>query len=182
MTAKGTATRSPNKGTGADNAPGRARHVAYWAEATGEGPVRGKAVLVRLGGETLRNRRLALLWLRGQAQRIADGLDPDPYDSCGWLRRTRENDQTERRVIKATTAPNLPDVPTALRAWCDDDARQDQAAAALAAGGPVLLTVADHTGTYYLSAWPVALAADVSGASTTNRIPENSSNAGGNPS
>lgn len=48
----------------------------YVAESHGGDAARS----VRLGGILAPTRRLALRWLRRQAQRFADALDPDPYD------------------------------------------------------------------------------------------------------
>ncbi|MFH9268986.1 hypothetical protein ACH4KN_32710 [Streptomyces sp. NPDC017546] len=88
-----------------------------------------------LGGVTVRNRRLALLWLRGQALRLADGhggghpRPPGPLGPpAGDVRPVRFHGF---------------DAPLGLRAWATDRERQDDAIRALEAGFPLLFTVVD---------------------------------------
>ncbi len=122
---------------------------SYRAEVVAEGPVNGTTVAVSLGRLTAPNRRLALRWLREQARRVADGLDPDPgvrWAPAGTLGRVPEG---------------LSDAPTELRRWCEDEERQRAASDRLAEGLPFHLTVSDHTGSYALRAWPVGVVAPV---------------------
>lgn len=130
--------------------------VVYWAEATGEGPVSGRTVSVRLGTHLASTRRLALRWLHHQAHRIADGLDPAP--DASWLAGTA-------RALPPVSA----DVPSALRQWCADDDAQSAAMAQLGIA-PFSLAVSDHTGLYTLSVWPVTIPADAAGLSRAGRI------------
>ncbi|MFC8625082.1 hypothetical protein [Streptomyces anulatus] len=86
-----------------------------------------------LGRVVVRNRRLALVWLRRQALRLANGhgllLAPEP--------------------VRLPTGDVLPvrfhgsDAPEELRRWATEDAHQDHAIRALEAGFPALFTVLD---------------------------------------
>ncbi|MBQ0984103.1 hypothetical protein KBZ10_06105 [Streptomyces sp. F63] len=107
----------------------------------------GRTVAVRLGGYAAPTRRLALRWLRAQAHRIADGLDPDPAEP--WAAEGILRPVPERYA----------DAPAALRRWAADDLRQQAAAVRLADGLPFRLTADDHTGRYSLLARPVAVTA-----------------------
>ncbi|WP_344632962.1 hypothetical protein [Streptomyces glaucosporus] len=136
-------------------APGAEGETArsYRAEVVAEGPVNGTTVAVPLGRHSAPNRRLALRWLREQARRVADGLDPDP--AAPWI-----PDGTLARVPE-----RLPDAPAELRRWCEDDARQRAASELLAEGLPFHFAVADHTGSYALRAWPVGVTTPALGTS-----------------
>ncbi|MFJ9503284.1 hypothetical protein ACIRPZ_05780 [Streptomyces anulatus] len=86
-----------------------------------------------LGGVVVRNRRLALLWLRRQALRLADGhgllLAPEPV-------RLPRGDVRPVRFHGS-------DAPEELRRWATEGAHQDHAIRALEAGFPALFTVLD---------------------------------------
>ncbi|MFG3406843.1 hypothetical protein [Streptomyces sp. NPDC048142] len=86
-----------------------------------------------LGGVTVRNRRLALLWLRGQALRLADG-----HGHAAPVTPTRLSAADVRPVRFHGS-----DAPQRLRAWATDGERQDLAIRALESGFPVLFTVVD---------------------------------------
>ncbi|WP_432149802.1 hypothetical protein [Streptomyces sp. bgisy029] len=82
-----------------------------------------------LGGVTVRNRRLVLLWLRRQALRLANGhgnavRDASPGDV--------------RPVLFHSS-----DAPEGLRFWATDHHRQDDAIRTLEAGFPLQFTVLD---------------------------------------
>ncbi|MFI1223210.1 MULTISPECIES: hypothetical protein [unclassified Streptomyces] len=105
------------------------RRVGYAAEVT----VTDGRWIASLGGVTVRNRRLVLLWLRGQALRLANGhgrsvARTPPWMSSGDVRPVRFHGSG---------------APQGLRAWATDGDRQDQAIRALEAGFPVLFTVVD---------------------------------------
>ncbi|MFI1016286.1 hypothetical protein [Streptomyces sp. NPDC020965] len=101
----------------------------------------GERVAVVLGTCRTISPKLALRWLRGQALRIADGLDP------GWARPIAE---TERAAG--------PDGPTRLRSWCHDAGDRRAARLALKDGVPVSLVVSDGVnGTYALAIRPVVV-------------------------
>ncbi|WP_103533621.1 hypothetical protein [Streptomyces sp. SM11] len=88
-----------------------------------------------LGGVAVRNRRLVLLWLRGQALRLANG------HGHGLARAT-----DSLRLPTSDVRPVLfhgSDAPEGLRFWATDGERQDDAIRALEAGFPVLHTVVD---------------------------------------
>ncbi|MFJ7056315.1 hypothetical protein ACK8N7_25485 [Streptomyces griseobrunneus] len=82
-----------------------------------------------LGGVTVRNRRLVLLWLRRQALRLADGHGSAVRD---------ESPADVRPVLFHGS-----DAPEGLRFWATDGRRQDDAIRALEAGFPLLFTVVD---------------------------------------
>ncbi|MGC5531683.1 hypothetical protein [Streptomyces sp. SR-10] len=86
-----------------------------------------------LGGVVVRNRRLALVWLRRQALRLANGhgllLAPEPV-------RLPRGDVRPVRFHGS-------DAPEELRRWATEDAHQDHAIRALEAGFPALFTVLD---------------------------------------
>ncbi|WIY81062.1 hypothetical protein [Streptomyces anulatus] len=86
-----------------------------------------------LGGVVVRNRRLALVWLRRQALRLANGhgllLAPEPVRlPTGDVRPVRFHSS---------------DAPEELRRWATGGAHQDHAIRALEAGFPALFTVLD---------------------------------------
>jgi len=82
-----------------------------------------------LGGVTVRNRRLVLLWLRRQALRLADAHGSAVRD---------ESPGDVRPVLFHGS-----DAPERLRFWATDGGRQDDAIRALEAGFPLLFTVVD---------------------------------------
>ncbi|ESP98265.1 Hypothetical protein B591_16789 [Streptomyces sp. GBA 94-10 4N24] len=109
--------------------------VEYLAETYG-GDARSS---VFLGGIITPTRRLALRWLRGQARRIADALDPYPY--VRWA-----PPGTIRRVPAADR-----DAPGALRGWQASTGCQDAALRALAADEPFAFLTHDATCWYRLT-------------------------------
>ncbi|MFJ2115089.1 hypothetical protein ACIOEX_24870 [Streptomyces sp. NPDC087850] len=121
----------------------------YLVTVTGEGPVNGGTVRVVLGTRQVVSPQRALRWLRAQARRIADGLDPDP---CAvWVPRAA-------LVPVRTGAPGGPGVldgPAALRWWTDDPGEQETARNRLASGTPYAFTTTDTTGRYTLTAVPM---------------------------
>ncbi|REK90808.1 hypothetical protein DY245_08150 [Streptomyces inhibens] len=97
--------------------------------------------------------KLALRWLRGQAQHIADKLDP------------------ERRAVWQQQAGHYFQVPAAtcsaqLRAWCEDAREQNTAREQLNNGSPATLVVSDRTDRYTLTVWPLPAPADSGTAAT----------------
>ncbi|QDY79814.1 hypothetical protein FQU76_28440 [Streptomyces qinzhouensis] len=113
---------------------------------TAEGIAFGKPVRFKLGSHSSTSRRLALRWLRNQAHRLADGLDPDP--NAPWL-RTVPGALVRLPSLRA-------DVPTELRRWCRDDQAYEDALSALTTRVPVMLSVADLWGSYTLAVWPMS--------------------------
>ncbi|MFJ1611751.1 hypothetical protein [Streptomyces sp. NPDC088249] len=95
---------------------------------------------VYLGGVLVATPRLALRWLRGQAERLASGLDPDP--GALWIPRS----VCERALRSAA------DAPAELRAWAVDDERQDEALQRLAMGAEFEFIAKDETTWYGLTA------------------------------
>ncbi|MEE1728706.1 hypothetical protein AB0F05_24945 [Streptomyces microflavus] len=88
-----------------------------------------------LGGVTVRNRRLVLLWLRRQALRLANA-----HGNRAAL---------EREALRLPTADvravlfHGTDAPEGLRLWATDAYRQDDAIRTLEAGFPLHFTVTD---------------------------------------
>jgi hypothetical protein len=136
--------------------PGPAGRL-YRAEVYGEGPVAGTKhrAGMTLGRFTSPSPGRVLRWLRTQALRIADGLDPDPAT-------------TPHPTALRLTPPPCParpgDVPTEFRTWAERDGHRLAARHLLAAGLPFLLIGADHTGCYALTAWPLTTAGPAYGA------------------
>ncbi|MFJ5223689.1 hypothetical protein [Streptomyces sp. NPDC088400] len=124
--------------------------VVHHASAIGEGPVNGATVRFVLGSIRTNSPDFALRWLREQARRIADGLDPEPWTAH----------QLQEPVVHRLPA-GLRDVPTELRQWCVDADAQEAAWGRLVRGAPVTVTVSDHTGYYALTVRPVPVPAFV---------------------
>ncbi|MFD7854079.1 hypothetical protein ACFV6B_07240 [Streptomyces microflavus] len=82
-----------------------------------------------LGGVTVRNRRLVLLWLRRQALRLANG-----HGSA-----VRDELPTDARAVRFHSS----DAPEKLRCWATDAHGQDDAIRTLEAGFPLHFTVTD---------------------------------------
>ncbi|XUZ24537.1 hypothetical protein ACQVDT_06005 [Streptomyces sp. RMIT01] len=106
------------------------RVTGYTAEVTVSDGQRSAT----LGGVTVRNRRLALLWLRRQALRLANShglpLAPEPV----------------RLPAGADVRPvhfHGSGAPEELRRWATHGPHQDHAIQALEAGFPALFTVLD---------------------------------------
>ncbi|MEV7088858.1 hypothetical protein AB0O07_23730 [Streptomyces sp. NPDC093085] len=108
-----------------------------------EGPVNGTWVRVVLAARQAASPDRTLSFLRCQALRIADGLDPDPQSL--WA---------PRGTLVPVGLP-VPDAPTELRCWCDDFVAQEKARNQLLAGTEFTFRAADHTGRYLLTALPV---------------------------
>ncbi|MFE4451080.1 hypothetical protein [Streptomyces sp. NPDC056796] len=83
---------------------------AYWCEVLAEGEVYGtrETVPYVLGTFQTISPKLALRWLQGEAERIADRLDPDPEGSA-WV----------KPWMRVDTVPK-PDSPTEFRFWSLD--------------------------------------------------------------
>jgi hypothetical protein len=93
--------------------------------------------------------RQALLWMRVQALRIANGLDPDPRSSP-WARQ-----------VPGAVDSGSSDGPARLRIWADTVGRERAVRDQLRDGIPVTFTVTDGAnGTFRLAIWPVAVRAD----------------------
>ncbi|ARF72433.1 hypothetical protein B7C62_09225 [Kitasatospora albolonga] len=84
-----------------------------------------------LGGVTVRNRRLVLLWLRRQALRLADG------HGCGGTARDTAPHDVRPVLFHGS------DAPEELRSWATDGGHQDDAIRTLEAGFPLQFTVLD---------------------------------------
>ncbi|MEV7903096.1 hypothetical protein [Streptomyces anulatus] len=113
----------------------------YVAESHGGDAARS----VRLGGILAPTRRLALRWLRRQARRFADALDPDPY--APWV---------PARALHPVAAGGRRDVPAELRSWASSFREHDYALTRLAAGLPYEFVARDTVSWYGLVMRPLA--------------------------
>ncbi|MFJ4713099.1 hypothetical protein [Streptomyces sp. NPDC088785] len=93
-----------------------------------------------LGGLDVRGPRRALRFLRRQAHRFADALDPSPFTEWVPAQALRPAAPTER------------DAPAELRRWAEDLAHQDAALRQLVAGGTFAFTARDDLCWYVLTA------------------------------
>lgn len=121
--------------------------AGYWSEIRAEGLVYGTGEIAQyvLGTFQTISPVLALRWLRGEALRVADRLDPDPNRST-WV----------RPAMRQAAVP-APDCPTELRGWADDPAEQRAARTRVKDGDPLFVVVPDVDCTYTLSVWPIRL-------------------------
>jgi hypothetical protein len=121
----------------------------FRAEAVAEGAVSGSGERVRMVLGTFSSARpgRVLRWMRGQALRIADGLDPYPSQPIP---------AAALRPVPARYSAAVGDVPTEMRSWALRDGRRNAARRRLLAGAPVVVLTGDDTGWYAIIAWPVA--------------------------
>ncbi|WSU10317.1 hypothetical protein OG245_22420 [Streptomyces sp. NBC_01116] len=122
----------------------RQRVTWYVAESHGGDAARS----VRLGGILAPTRRLALRWLRRQARRFADALDPDPY--APWV---------PAHALYPVPAGGRRDAPAELRSWADSFREHDYALGRLADGLPYEFVARDAASWYGLVMRPLAVAA-----------------------
>ncbi|MFI1222929.1 MULTISPECIES: hypothetical protein [unclassified Streptomyces] len=115
----------------------------YVAESHGGDAARS----VRLGGILAPTRRLALRWLRRQARRIADALDPDPYTP--WV---------PARALYPAGAVGRRDAPAELRFWVTSFREHDYALGRLANGLPYEFVARDAASWYGLVMRPLVAA------------------------
>ncbi|MER6527607.1 hypothetical protein [Streptomyces sp. NPDC001508] len=130
----------------------RPEPAGYWAEVRAEGPVYGTGETVQyvLGTFQSISPVLVLRWLRGEARRVADRLDPDPADYPAFDRWPW--------AIELDSVP-VPDCLTELRVWADDPDEERAAREHIKGGHPLFIKVPDADCTYTLSVWPVRLPA-----------------------
>ncbi|MFJ9886242.1 hypothetical protein ACIQRW_10300 [Streptomyces sp. NPDC091287] len=121
--------------------------IWYVAESHGGDAARS----VRLGGILAPTRRLALRWLRRQAQRFADALDPDPY--APWA---------PARALYPVPAGGRRDAPAELRSWANSFREHDYALTRLADGLPYEFVARDAGSWYGLVMRPLAVASRTS--------------------
>ncbi|MER7696858.1 hypothetical protein [Streptomyces sp. NPDC096095] len=126
----------------------------YVAESHGGDAARS----VRLGGVLAPSRRLALRWLRRQARRFADALDPDPY--APWV---------PARALYRVPAGGRRDAPAELRCWADSFGEHDYALGRLADGLPYEFVARDAAAWYGLVMRPLAVAAPIPVPPTPHR-------------
>jgi len=101
-------------------------------------------VSVCLGGLDVQSPRRALRWLRRQAHRFADALDPDPSTAWAPPQTLRPVAHTER------------DAPAELRFWAGDAECQEHAVHRLTQGHPYEFLAHDDTCWYALTAHPLS--------------------------
>ncbi|MFE2291053.1 hypothetical protein [Streptomyces sp. NPDC059452] len=137
--------------------PGQARGCWYVAESSAGDAARS----VRLGGVVAPTRRLALRWLRRQARRFADALDPDPYTS--WIPARALHPVADGAHAPVADGAHHPvargafhDAPAELRAWADSFREHDYALLRLADGLPYEFVARDALAWYGLVVRPLA--------------------------
>ncbi|WP_405614348.1 hypothetical protein OG292_16570 [Streptomyces sp. NBC_01511] len=113
--------------------------------AEGEVYGTGRTVAFVFGTFSSISPKLALRWLGGEAERIADRLDPDPERSA-WV----------KPWMRVAPAP-VPDGPAELRSWAGDPEEQRAARDQLKADDPLSVVIADNGCRYTLTVWPVAV-------------------------
>ncbi|MFJ9106718.1 hypothetical protein [Streptomyces sp. NPDC102283] len=113
----------------------------YVAESHGGDAARS----VRLGGILAPTRRLALCWLRRQARRFADALDPDPYAS--WV---------PAGALNPAPAGGRRDAAAELRSWAGSFREHDYALGRLADGLPYEFVARDAASWYGLVMRPLS--------------------------
>lgn len=134
----------------ADDATGKPPPAGYWAEVRAEGPVYGTGETLQyvLGTFQTFSPVLVIRWLRGEAVRIADRLDPDPGRSPWFPTPT------------GCEAAPVHDAPTELRMWATRSEGEREAREHIKGGHPLFVTATDPDCTYVLSVWPVRLSAE----------------------
>ncbi|MFJ4687268.1 hypothetical protein [Streptomyces sp. NPDC088789] len=120
---------------------------AYRADITAEGPVygRNRNAHVTLGRFRSPFIKPALRWTAARALRIADRLDPAP--GVPWCPPT---------ALRPAPVTAEGDVPDRLRQWARSDTGHADAYRQLRLGAPWALIVADHSGIYAFTVWPVS--------------------------
>ncbi|WP_405793367.1 hypothetical protein [Streptomyces sp. NBC_01506] len=119
--------------------------TGYWAEVRAEGPVYGTGEIVQHILSTFQTISpvLALRWVRGEAMRIVDRLDPDPERSA-WV--------TPWMLVDP--AP-VPDGCAELSFWAEDPGAYQAARDQLREGAPLSVVITDNGCRYTLTVWPV---------------------------
>ncbi|WP_103532574.1 hypothetical protein [Streptomyces sp. SM11] len=112
----------------------------YVAESHGGDAARS----VRLGGIIAPTRRLALRWLRRQARRFADALDPDPYTP--WV---------PARALYPVAEGGRRDASAEPRSWANSFREHDYALGRLADGLPYEFVARDAAAWYGLVMRPL---------------------------
>jgi hypothetical protein len=115
-------------------------HDEFLCHVTAYGMCGGRRVGVPLGTYRAPTLALALWWMRDRAAWMAERLDPHP-----------DNPTFPPNSI-APVGAGVPDVPSALRAWCGDTREQELVAEELAAGKLVRIATRDDTTEYELLA------------------------------
>jgi hypothetical protein len=109
---------------------------------------------IYLGGYWAKTPRLAVRWLRGQATRLTNALDPQP--GVGW---TRHGADGVLRRLPDVLPEGWPDPSHALRSWEEAEHAHEQTMASLLEERPFYLTTVDDSAYYLLSARPLVAAA-----------------------
>ncbi|WP_405796764.1 hypothetical protein [Streptomyces sp. NBC_01506] len=124
--------------------------AGYWAEVRAEGPVYGTGEVVPYVLGTFRSISpvLALRWLRDEALRVADRLDPDPERSA-WV----------TPWIRVTPAPAPAPAPVSdgcaeLAFWAEDPDTYRSARDQLRQGAPLFVVITDCGCRYTLTVRP----------------------------
>ncbi|MFH0243259.1 hypothetical protein ACGRHY_12700 [Streptomyces sp. HK10] len=116
--------------------------VRFWCELSASIPHRSSRIV--LGLHLAPTPRLAVRWMREQAERVARALDPDP--GAPWL---------PSACLHPVEAEGGPDPGGVLREWARAEAEQENALGVLREGWPYTVTAQDETAYYFLIAGPL---------------------------
>ena len=124
--------------------------VGYWCRVTAwSGDLTREFAL---GSYAAKNPRLAVRWLRGQAYRLANALDPEP--GVGWA---KGDAASALRRLPDSVADSQANPGRALREWALDMTSHEQVMAYLLTGTPYFMTVSDPSAYYMLSSEPMVI-------------------------
>jgi hypothetical protein len=115
----------------------------FWCELSATPPDQSSRIV--LGSYRAPTPRLAVRWMRGQAERVARALDPDSDASwlpSGCAHMVSPGDSNPGRV---------------MREWARSLHEEEEALAMLREGWPYTLATCDETAFYALTAGPLAL-------------------------
>ncbi|URN13208.1 hypothetical protein LUW77_21810 [Streptomyces radiopugnans] len=117
----------------------------FWCELSATPPDQSSRIV--LGSYRAPTPRLAVRWMRGQAERVARALDPDP--GASWL----------PPGCAHVTSPGTLNPGRVMREWARSPHEEEDALAMLSEGWPYTLAACDETACYALTAGPLALSA-----------------------
>ena len=119
--------------------------VRFWCELSAAPPDQSSRIV--LGRYRAPTPRLAVRWMRGQAERVARALDPDP--GASWL----------TPGCAHVASPGTLNPGRVMREWARSLHEEEEALAALRESQPYTLSACDETACYALTAVPLALSA-----------------------
>ncbi|MBN3929394.1 hypothetical protein IQ279_07020 [Streptomyces verrucosisporus] len=118
--------------------------MRFWCELSASAP--GRPSRIMLGSHLAPTPRLAVRWMRGQAERVARALDPGP--GAPWL---------PPACLRPVRAEGAPDPGSVIREWARAEAERENALGVLREGWSYTVAAHDETAHYRLAAWPLVL-------------------------